>query len=87
MLPGPFPPRLAGDDRRERLLTVTNDSPPPRLPPRVSTGEVCAWCMREFAQPHGRPVYCERCSDNAFATRKSFGLLPRAVHPLKRAAP
>jgi len=39
--------------------------------------------MREFTQPHGRPVYCDRCYDKAFDTRKSFGLLPRAEHPLK----
>jgi len=53
------------------------------LPPSVASGEACAWCMREFVKPHGRPVYCDRCYDKAFDTRKSFGLLPRAEHPLK----
>lgn len=56
---------------------------PPSLPPRVTAGQVCAWCTREFVAAHGRPVYCWRCYDNAFATRKSFGLLPRAEHPLR----
>jgi hypothetical protein len=60
---------------------------PPRLPPAVSTGAVCAWCGREFDQPHGRPVYCQRCYDNAFATRKSFGFLPLAHHPLRHPEP
>jgi len=53
------------------------------LPPRVARGEVCAWCTREFTRPHGRPVCCARCFENAFATRKSFDLLPLAEHPLK----
>ena len=53
----------------------------------MSDGAVCAWCMREFVQPHGRPVYCQRCYDNAFATRKSFGLLPLAEHPLRAPEP
>ena len=54
-----------------------------QLPTPVAKGEVCAWCMREFTAAHGRPVYCDRCYDKAFATRQSFGLLPRAEHPLK----
>jgi hypothetical protein len=53
------------------------------LPPAVATGAVCAWCLMEFVAPHGKPVYCARCYDNAFATRKSFGVLPRATHALK----
>ena len=60
---------------------------PPRLPAPVSAGEVCAWCMREFERPHGRPVYCQRCFENAFATRKSFGFLPLAEHPLRAQEP
>jgi hypothetical protein len=56
---------------------------PPRLPPAVATGAVCAWCMREFERPHGRPVFCQRCFENAFATRKSFAFLPLAEHPLR----
>jgi hypothetical protein len=53
------------------------------LPPRVATGEVCAWCLAEFAGAHGKPVYCGKCYDNAFATRKSFSLLPKATFALK----
>lgn len=60
---------------------------PPDLPPPIARGEACAWCTREFAQPHGRPVYCPRCFKQAFATRKSFGLLPLAEHPLKTPEP
>ena len=48
------------------------------LPPRVATGEVCAWCMVEFEGAHGKPVYCAKCYDKALTTRKSFGLLPLA---------
>jgi hypothetical protein len=53
------------------------------LPPRVAAGEVCAWCLAEFQGAHGTPVYCSKCYDNAFATRKSFGVLPRATLPFK----
>jgi hypothetical protein len=53
------------------------------LPPRVAAGEVCAWCLAEFQGAHGKAVYCAKCYDNAFATRKSFGLLPKATIPLK----
>ena len=60
------------------------DDPAAPLPPRVATGKACAWCLGEFIGTHGRPVYCEKCYDNAFATRKSFGLLPKATLPLKR---
>jgi hypothetical protein len=56
---------------------------PDQLPPRVAAGEVCAWCLAEFAGAHGKPVYCGKCFDNAFATRKSFSLLPKATLPLK----
>jgi len=55
----------------------------PSLPPRVAAGEVCAWCLVEFTGAHGKPVYCGKCYDNAFATRKSFSLLPRATLALK----
>jgi hypothetical protein len=44
---------------------------------------VCAWCLREFVAAHGKPVYCQQCYDNAFATRKSFSLLPKAWLSLK----
>jgi hypothetical protein len=54
-----------------------------RLPPLVANGEVCAWCTAPFTGAHGKPVYCEKCYDNALATRKSFGLLPKATLPLK----
>lgn len=54
-----------------------------RLPPQVANGQVCAWCMKEFVGSHGKPVYCHRCYANAFATRKSFELLPKATLPLK----
>jgi len=73
--PGPAPP----------LLCMSPE--PPSLPAPVSAGEVCAWCMREFERPHGRPVYCQRCFENAFATRKSFGFLPLAEHPLRTPEP
>jgi hypothetical protein len=53
------------------------------LSPAVASGAACAWCLREFVAAHGKPVYCAKCYDNAFATRKSFELMPRAVHPLK----
>jgi hypothetical protein len=58
---------------------MPDDPPAPgSLPPRVSRGEVCAWCLAEFVEAHGKPVYCPKCYDNAFATRKSFSLLPKA---------
>jgi hypothetical protein len=53
------------------------------LPDPVQRGAECAWCRRAFVQAHGRPVYCRDCHDRAFATRKSFGLLPLAHHPLR----
>lgn len=58
-------------------------SPASPLPPRVAAGLVCAWCLAEFTGSHGKPVYCAKCYDNAFATRKSFGFLPKATLPLK----
>jgi hypothetical protein len=58
-------------------------NPNPSLPPAVASGAVCAWCLNEFVAPHGKPVYCARCYDNAFATRKSFELMPKATHALK----
>jgi len=39
--------------------------------------------MKEFVGSHGKPVYCHRCYANAFATRKSFEILPKATLPLK----
>jgi hypothetical protein len=59
------------------------DDPGSTLPPRVAAGEVCAWCLAEFQRAHGTAVYCAKCYDNAFATRKSFGFLPKATIPLK----
>ena len=59
-------------------------SPAAPLPPRVAAGEVCAWCLTEFIGAHGKPVYCKKCYANAFATRKSFGLLPKATLALRR---
>ena len=40
--------------------------------------------MSEFTGAHGKPVYCAKCYDNAFATRKSFAVLPKATLALKR---
>jgi len=49
----------------------------------VAAGEVCAWCLSEFTDAHRMPVYCSKCYDNAFATRKSFSMLPKAWLSLK----
>ena len=64
-------------------MEVQPASPDSLLPPRVAAGEVCAWCLREFSGAHGRAVYCAKCYANALATRKSFGLLPKATLSLK----
>jgi len=71
-IPGPMPDR------------PPPGSTDPGLPPRVAAGEVCAWCLAEFVGAHGRPVFCEKCYANAFATRKSFALLPKASLALKK---
>lgn len=45
-------------------------------------GIICSACKREFVEPHGRPVLCPTCYDQARATGVVLGYV-KAWHEFK----